>query len=445
MNSYKIRNVSTAQAYPILTRNRFQKSPVIQVLVVPTSLVRYAYYAFVFSLPLEKADIEIGEVSLSRMLGFLLVAVMMAAALLQKRRFHFELPPKAFWWFAGYLVVYAALGYNIILSDTEGSVLAAEVVQGIKTLVQLLIVFWVSYNLFRYERIIKGSLVTLTASCILVAVLQSLGITDSITSQDRLAAFDANENLIAEVLSLGLLIVAALAYVRDKTDLKTRLLFWLGSGGLALSIVVTGSRGAMIALISSLLVFFLNGKSLKVKLKVGLAVVLAVGILGWLSYVIEPVRERWAATYYEGDTAGRDVLFSAAWEMFLEKPITGWGPANNIAELGSRLGLRKARDPHNTYLWLLTETGLLGAVPFLIGLWFCLLAAWRSRTGAQGALPMSLLVFLLISGMKGTNYTDKLFWVVLAYTFAHITYPSVSTGVRLQVATGNHGSQASIA
>jgi len=72
-------------------------------------------------------------------------------------------------------------------------------------------------------------------------------------------------------------------------------------------------------------------------------VVLAVAFLGWLSYKIEPVRERWEATYYEGDTTGRDVIFSAAQEMFLEKLLTGWGPTNHVFELGWRLGLSRAR------------------------------------------------------------------------------------------------------
>jgi O-antigen ligase len=270
----------------------------------------------------------------------------------------------------------------------------------------------------QYERIRKGALLTLAASVVIVAVLQSLGITDSITAQDRTAAFEANENLIADVLSLGLLIVVGLAYGRAKTDLKSRLLFWLFGGVLAVMIVVTGSRGAMIALLLALLVFFLHDKDLRVKLKVGSAVVLAVGVLGWLSYAIEPVRERWEKTYYEGDTAGREVIFAAAWEMFLEKPLTGWGPGYNISELGSRLGLRHDRDTHNIYLWLLTEAGLLGTAFFLAGLWFCWHAAWKARSSIQGALPMALLLFLLIVGMKGTIHTDKFFWVVLAYAVA---------------------------
>ena len=196
-------------------------------------------------------------------LGFILIAVTIAVVLLHKRRFRFEPPPKAFWCFSVYLVVYAGLGLNVIAGVGAEVGFTEFVFQGIKTLLQLLIFFWISYNLMCYQRITNGALMSLAASCFLVAVLQSLGMTSNITTQDRVAAFDSNENLIAFVLSIGFLIFVGLAYERVKNNLKTRLLFWSCSGALAVMIVVTGSRGATIALFLALLTFLLHGKSLK--------------------------------------------------------------------------------------------------------------------------------------------------------------------------------------
>ena len=209
---------------------------------------------------------------------------------------------------------------------------------------------------------------------------------------------------------------------------------------LAAMVVVTGSRGSMIALLLALLVFFLHGRSLKLKLKVGLVVLFTVGLLAWLSYEIEPVRERWERTYYEGDTAGRDAIFSAAWEMFLEKPIAGWGPANHIYEVGSRLGLYTVRDTHNVILWILTESGLLGAVPFFAGFWLCWCAAWNARHGIQGALPMSLVLFVLVRAMSGSDNYDKLFWFVLAYALSGASYVTVRWPKHTQVYSAHSSS-----
>ena len=162
---------------PVFDTANFPASRV-RASVVPISIVRYCYYAFVFSLPVEKADLELAGIPLSRILGFVLVAVTVTVVVLHRPRLRFDLPPKAFWCFAAYLVVYSALGYRMIVSGAETGLLPEDVVQGIKTLVQLLVFFWISYNLLQYERIVKGTLLTLAASCVFIAVLQSFGITD---------------------------------------------------------------------------------------------------------------------------------------------------------------------------------------------------------------------------------------------------------------------------
>ena len=89
---------------------QFPHSRILQVSFVPTSLLRYAYYAFLFSLPFEKADLELERLPLSRLLGLILIAVTMATMVLPGARFRLGRPPKAFWCFAAYLLIYAALG-----------------------------------------------------------------------------------------------------------------------------------------------------------------------------------------------------------------------------------------------------------------------------------------------------------------------------------------------
>ena len=119
----------------------------------------------------------------------------------------------------------------------------------------------------------------------------------------------------------------------------------------------------------------------------------------------------------EGDTAGREEIFSNAVEMIMEKPLLGWGPVKPFSELGSRLG-GWVRDPHNLYFWLLLEVGLLGALPFLGGLYLCWRRALNGRAGIHGRLPMALMLFVLIINLKGSYHTGKLFWIILAYAAA---------------------------
>jgi O-antigen ligase len=296
-------------------------------------------------------------------------------------------------------------------------------------LVQLLSLFWISYNLLKHEQVLNGTLWALSAATVLLALLQLAGVTSDVSGQGRVAAFAGNPNGLATILSLGLLALFGLAYGREKQDWKGRAVFWLGSGMLAIAMVQTGSRGGVLAVMGSLSVFFLRGKNLATKLKFGAIAFMGIIVLVVASYRIEAVRVRWEKTFYDQDLAGRQKIFPATVGMILEKPLIGWGPINHLWELGPRIG-RPYRDEHNVYLWILAEVGVLGAIPFFTGLWLCSCAAWRGRRGAQGILPLVMLLFLLAASMSGTLHKNKYFWVVLSLALAASSYSVGSPRVK---------------
>jgi O-antigen ligase len=158
----------------------------------------------------------------------------------------------------------------------------------------------------------------------------------------------------------------------------------------------------------------------------GVIVVLAVGLLAALSYCSEASRHRWEAALSNGDLAHREELYPNAWAMFLERPLIGWGPGTHLYELGSRSqylahwGDRRtlAMDTHNIYLYVLTATGLLGSLPFLVGTWLCVREAWRARRGPEGILPLALALTILTANLSSTFLYDKLHWFILAYASA---------------------------
>ena len=103
--------------------------------------------------------------------------------------------------------------------------------------------------------------------------------------------------------------------------------------------------------------------------------------------------------------------------MFLDRPIMGWGHEVNTIELGLRLGDRP-RDTHNTYLWVLTEEGLAGGLPYFAGLALCARAAWRGRRSAYGLIPLSLLSTVLVVSLSLTWQYRKVNWLVLGLALA---------------------------
>jgi hypothetical protein len=79
---------------------------------------------------------------------------------------------------------------------------------------------------------------------------------------------------------------------------------------------------------------------------------------------------------------------------------------------------RKSRAAHNLILELITAGGLVTAVPFLIGAWLSVRAAWQARHGDHGVLPLALLCSLFLANMSGDWGASKLLWLVFAYALA---------------------------
>src|SRR5262249_39885652 len=175
----------------------------------PKATVRYVYYAFAFSIPFEVIDIGLPYTP-SKLFGYLLILL----TLLMERDLFLWRPPKAFWCFVIYLIVYAFRGIIEVFGDPQKAEFRGEIIGQLFTMCQMLVLFWISYNLMRSERVKKGTVLALALSCSVLAFLQALGITNSNVAQERISAFGENPNTLASVLSLGLLALVGVAYAR---------------------------------------------------------------------------------------------------------------------------------------------------------------------------------------------------------------------------------------
>jgi putative inorganic carbon (hco3(-)) transporter len=79
----------------------------------------------------------------------------------------------------------------------------------------------------------------------------------------------------------------------------------------------------------------------------------------------------------------REAVYAGGWEMFLERPLTGWGFHQMPAELPRHVNGYYEKDlyPHNTYLELMVEHGIAGLALYLWLMW----ELWRLGKGAVPA------------------------------------------------------------
>jgi O-antigen ligase len=122
----------------------------------------------------------------------------------------------------------------------------------------------------------------------------------------------------------------------------------------------------------------------------------------------------------EGSFSQRENIFPTLLGMVREKPLLGWGPITNKYELARRLGdaVHDRRDAHNIMLEVLTASGLLGAIPFCLGLWLCVQSAWAARASPRGVVPLALLLAVLAGNMSENRIAGPLLWLILGCALA---------------------------
>lgn len=366
-------------------------------------LLRLAFYFFVFSIPFEMPHRTI-PLEIPTLTG----SVFLLATLIQPSAAYRRIPG-AFLWFVVYLWVF---GLSTLVN--RGEHLSLVITQFL-LLLQLILILWAGTNLLRDRQVMRGALLALALACTVRAAMQVFGIAASETALwtggVRVTVLGQNPNLSAIILSAGLVTVL---------NLRPRLIAWPIAAMIGVALIQTGSRGGLACAAAGILALLWQGRTPWARVRsllFGLAALALLALGAWRS---DMLRHRMEAAALSGSLAGREEIYPAALNMIAERPWLGWGPTENQFEIGKRIGEMKKerRDAHNMVLELLSATGLVGAIPFLIGLGLCVVGAWRARRGALHMLPFALLVTVLVGTMSGTWIASKILWLAMAVALA---------------------------
>jgi O-antigen ligase len=372
-------------------------------------------YLLVASIPFEYP-----ERSIPLEIPTLTAAIFLLGTLLHPRRCYGRLPTPALW-FGAYLLAFLL---SVAMSGEHVPEALAEFV----IVLQGVLVFLAAGNLMQDEKVASRALTTLVAACAIRASLPFLGLgktSDAVwTGGERISALGQNANSAAMILAAGLVTLIGLTLLRRRKSAAGLVLAGLLAILLGLAILETGSRGGFAALLGGVLVFALAADTWHQRLRNGVIALVAVTLLVLATLRLPVMKNRLADSLTTGNMAGREQLYPALGTMFLERPVFGWGPITNTSELAIRIGERERsnRAAHNLVLELLTASGLVGALPFFLGVWFSVRNAWRARIGKHGVLPLALLGTLFTANMSGDWIASKLLWLVLAYAFVSVRW-----------------------
>lgn len=377
--------------------------------------VRAAYLAFVLWIPIETIDLlgtqgDSKVVSLSRGLGLLLIGL----ALVDWRRC-FRRIPLTFWLVSWYVAAYSA-SQLWLPAELDELFFKKQVL-----LIYGAFLFLISANLFRDPDFraqalrVYSSWITVVGAALLAGAVGGL----ELEAVGRRSISGQDPNQAAGLFAAGALCLAGDPRLLASSRPALRLLGALGACGvLTLAILRTGSRGGLLAFGAGILGLLLcAGKATRKRR----TLIMAIVTLGLAGLILREFRQgsstalRLADSWTRGDTAGRVAIYEAAWALFRERPLLGHGGTSNIFKLGIDLNYGGGvRDTHNLLLALLTEVGLVGAVPFILALLAALWKAWQYGRLRGDPVPFALLCMLLTINMTVTGTNQNLFWIVLA-------------------------------
>lgn len=172
---------------------------------------------------------------------------------------------------------------------------------------------------------------------------------------------------------LGMFLALSLPYiVHVRTVAHGRLVRWAATLALAATVgglIGTLSRGSWLSVLAGATVLPLAGGGWRFTLRVWGAALIAALVVDVASGGV--IREAVAGLLRDWSVAQRAALMLAGVRMFLDHPLLGVGPGGFLAEL-ERIGLLvpMLRDikptPHNAYIQMAAETGIVGLTAFVV-------------------------------------------------------------------------------
>jgi O-antigen ligase len=183
---------------------------------------------------------------------------------------------------------------------------------------------------------------------------------------------------VANGVSLNLLGLLAWHSFRRGTVRGVKAVLLLGS--VPVAILATMTRAVWLSFGATMLWLIVRSRNGTLrKACLGLAIVAGAGFLivasspELRSTLTERMEER-------GPVDFREAVYAGSWQMFLERPLTGWGINQMPSELARHVSGYKESVlyPHNTYLELLVEHGIAGLALYAWLMW----EIWRLGRGS---------------------------------------------------------------
>jgi O-antigen ligase len=296
----------------------------------------------------------------------------------------------------------------------------------------------------RQLRWVVGALIVGALLASLVGALQlSAG-----PSSGRLGGGVGDPNELASVL-VPALALATFALVSVRV-LWLRIALAASIVALAASLLLTGSRGGLLAVAASVVVAIVCGGAIRKRVALVAAAVIALGV-GYYTYIASPAAVQRVSSFTAQGGAGRLDMWAVAGSVAADRPIFGAGAGNfpaveavYVTETRNLPNAQFVVDKlvvHNTYLELVAELGPLGLLAFAFIVLAAIVATVRAIRIASAENDRELeylargtlvaIVGVLVAVFFFSGEYEKHLWFILGLGFAVLTVTRSARSVRL--------------
>ncbi len=329
-----------------------------------------------------KAALDISLIP--RLLAICLLLAIITLALLHKRFYPLAdfsvLKKAAFPVYAGFFVV-SIISLAFALNPSAGFFDLTKVFMFLVLLIYLCLIMQASPNWQKQ----------LTAIVVLASILTlAVGFYEYITklgfgihgrgSMSSIKGLMSNVNLYANSLLLMVPFVAFALYIHKKL---WRFLAGVALAGLLMMIFLLQTRATYVGLIAgigavilaSLIYFKELGLTKKLRMTIFLASVAAAALFSVFIATANPdnpMVSRFKSIFDDSSDGGRTLIWTITTEMIADQPLSGVGAGNFPIRIQEYYGGHDFGDtesnwmrPHNDFLWVLSEKGIIGLFLFL--------------------------------------------------------------------------------
>jgi O-antigen ligase len=365
-----------------------------------------ALWLLVFVIPFENAFVIPGLGTLGRIVGFFALVIGLLATLSR----HTKIRIGTLHWLTLSFVLLA--GFSFYWSVDPDATL-----KRLWTYVQLLAMMWLIWQWADNEKKVLQLFQAFGLGTLALAAGMFAGLGSATAGVNRLDAYNFNPNDIASILALGIPI-CWYAGLRNKNFWVSKLYMAIPAI-LVVAILLTGSRAGLVkAILAFGLIFWslTEGSNFR-RLLILCSGALIISIV--LTVVPTRTLTRLGTTTSEigsGTLGGRTEIWAVGMEIFYENPLLGIGAGNFRTVVGNYFMYDRA--PHNVFLAILVEQGIigLGAFLFILGAVFHYVLKTPPR---ERMFLLTLMAIWVATALTSNWEWRKQTWLLLALIAAH--------------------------